>query len=66
MKPKFRLVLSQCIENGVERGLNRAFKHHDNPDRTYIAECIENCVMGEIYEWFDFPDEVINHSSDYN
>lgn len=66
MKPKFRLVLAQCIENGVERGLTRAYKYNDNPDQNYISECINDCIMGEIYEWFDFSDEVNNNTSDHN
>ena len=31
MKPKFRVILEQAIEEGVRRGYHRAFKHVENP-----------------------------------
>ena len=55
MTPKFNLVLEQCIEVGITRGYNQAHKHNDNPTQQYVEECIYNCIMGELYEWFEFP-----------
>ena len=54
MKAKLRPLLEQCIENGAARGWHRAHKHVENPSREAILECIEDCIMSEIYEWFDF------------
>lgn len=57
MKPKFRVVLDQAIEEGVKRGYRRAFKHNDSPREDEILTSIEDCVMSAIYEYFTFDDE---------
>ncbi len=53
MTPKFVPVLEMCIENGLAYGYRRAFKHHDNPTEEEMTEQIRQCIMHEIYEWFD-------------
>ena len=58
MKVKMRVILEQAIEAGVRRGYRRAFKHVESPTEESICEHIEECVMGEIYEYFSFEDEV--------
>jgi archaeosine-15-forming tRNA-guanine transglycosylase len=58
MRPKFRVILEMAIEEGVRRGYSRAFKHVENPSEGSIIEHIEDAVMGSIYEYFDFDDEV--------
>lgn len=55
MKPKFYPLLQQCVEVGITRGYNMATKHNEEPPQSYIEECIYNCIMGELHEWFDFP-----------
>ena len=57
MTPKFRVILDQAISEGVLRGYRRAFKHNENPTEETIIETIEDCVMGSLYEYFDFPEE---------
>jgi len=57
MKPKIRVILEMAIESGVRRGYHRAFKHIDNPTEVSICEHIEECVMGEIYEYFSFEED---------
>jgi hypothetical protein len=54
MKPKFRVILEQAIEEGVLRGYRRAFKHNEDPSEEVICENIEECVMSQIYEYFEF------------
>jgi hypothetical protein len=54
MKPKFLPVLEMCIENGLTYGYRRAFKHDDKPTEEMITEQIRQCIMHELYEWFDF------------
>lgn len=54
MKPNTYHVLSHCIEQGVQFGLNRAFKHDDNPTREVIEEHLERELMNAIHEWFTF------------
>jgi len=56
MKPKFRVILDQAIEEGVRRGYRRAFKHNENPSEEVICDTIEDCVMSQIYEYFEFSD----------
>lgn len=58
MKPKIRVILEQAIEQGVRRGYRRAFKHSDSPSEEHILSIIEDCVMGEIHEYFSFDEEV--------
>ena len=57
MTPKFRVILDQAISEGVLRGYRRAYKHVENPTEEAICEQIEDCVMGSLYEYFDFPNE---------
>jgi hypothetical protein len=57
MKPKFRVILNQAIEEGVLRGYRRAFKHNEDPSEEVICENIEECVMSQIYEYFTFDEE---------
>ena len=58
MKPKIRVILEQAIEAGVRRGYHRAYKHTDDPSDEAVINTIEDCVMGEIYEYFTVEDEV--------
>ena len=57
MKPKFRVILSQAINEGTRRGYHRAFKHNEDPSEEVICETIEECVMSAVYEYFTFSDE---------
>ncbi len=57
MKPKFRVILDQAIEEGVLRGYRRAFKHNEYPSEEVICETIEECVMSAIYEYFTFDED---------
>ena len=57
MKPKFRVILDQAINEGVLRGYRRAFKHNEDPSEEIICETIEDCVMSSLYEYFTFPNE---------
>jgi len=57
MKPKFRVILNQAIEEGVLLGYRRAFKHNEDPSEEIICDTIEECVMSQIYEYFTFDEE---------
>jgi hypothetical protein len=57
MKVKEYNVLVDCIERGVEYGMNRAYKHSETPTRAYINEQIADAVLLEISEYFDFDNE---------
>jgi hypothetical protein len=51
--PKTYLLLDRCIEDGINYGYQRAFKHTDTPDETWIKTQIYQAVMNEISEWFE-------------
>ena len=57
MKVKTLVILEQAINEGVTRGYRRAFKHIENPTEESICDHIEECVMGQIHEYFTFEDE---------
>jgi archaeosine-15-forming tRNA-guanine transglycosylase len=57
MKPKFRVILDQAIEEGVKRGYRRAFKHIEDPTEESICQHIEECVISSLYEYFTFEKE---------
>lgn len=56
MKAKEYNLIAQCVENGVMLGWNRAHKHNDEPDPQQIRDAIEQAVLNEICEWFDFEE----------
>lgn len=58
MQAKTRVILEMAIEAGVQRGWRLAHKHVENPEEHAIIERINDAVMGEIYEYFSFDDEV--------
>ena len=56
MKPKFHKILEMAVEQGVSYGYRRAHKHVDDPTEESICDHIEECVMGQIYEYFTFEE----------
>lgn len=50
-------VLEMCISEGITYGLNRAYKHTDNPKRDYIMQCIEDEITTALHEWFIFEEK---------
>ena len=63
MKPRFRTVLDTAIEDGVTRGIHRAYKHVDNPTQEQIIASVEEAVMSSLWEWFDMEDEHVDNLS---
>jgi len=56
MKPKFRVILEQAIEEGVRRGYRQAYKYVDNPTEESLKTHIEEAVMSAMYDYFSFDD----------
>lgn len=54
MKPNFNKVLDEALTLGVGYGVNRAFKHTNNPDPEQIKQQVLDAVWTELYEWFEF------------
>jgi len=57
MKPREYLLMEECVEQGVQYGVMRAFKHNDAPDTGAICEAVVQAVMNEIAERWDFDDD---------
>ena len=53
--PKVYQLLERCVEDGVDYGYMRAHKHCDAPTEASLKDNIQQAVMNEICEWFDFP-----------
>lgn len=56
MTPKFYELLERCIEDGLELGWNRAHKHSDCPNKLTLCDEQRVAILGQIHEWFDFPE----------
>ena len=56
MKVKEYTVLSDCVERGVQLGMNRAYKHTDFPTNDQLMSTMFDAVLSEICEYFDFDD----------
>lgn len=47
-------IVSDAVERGVQRGMTRAYKHTNDPSSDYIADQVEQAVLGELCEVLDF------------
>ena len=53
---KFNLI-SECIENGIMTGWNRAHKHTSAPTEDDIKTCMQNEIIYFICEAFYFEEK---------
>lgn len=56
LKANTYAVLEECIEIGIDGGMNRAYKHTDNPTEEQIKEELLRYIMLQICEKFKFDD----------
>jgi hypothetical protein len=56
MQVNTRAVLERCIDNGIQAGLRRAYKHVETPTQETIAECIDMYIWLELMDYFLFPE----------
>jgi hypothetical protein len=63
MKAKEYNLITQCVETGVMLGWNRAHKHDATPEDEAIRNAIEQAVLNEICEWFDFEEVTTNDNN---
>ena len=49
-------LLARAIEEGCTIGLNRARKYDDKPEYEAVRDAIEEAVLSEVCELFDFGD----------
>lgn len=54
VRVKTYALLSECVTRGIDRGIARAHKHTETPSAEHLREQIENAVLAEICEWFEF------------
>lgn len=54
MTPNTLKILELCIETGLQLGWTRAHKHTDTPNNTDVLYQQFDCIMTEIYDYFDF------------
>jgi len=47
-------VLEECIKIGIDGGINRSFKHTDDPSHEYIKEQVLHYIMLQVCEKFKF------------
>ena len=47
-------VLADAVNQGIERGWHRAYKHADKPSESDIKEAVEIAVIDAICEYFVF------------
>jgi hypothetical protein len=57
MKTKDLKVLEMAINNGIDAGMNSAFKHNDAPTRGAVANAIHLQIMQQMDEWFFFDQD---------
>ncbi len=63
MKAKEYNLIAHCVETGVMLGWNRAHKHTGTPDPEAIRDAIEQAVLNEICEWFNFEEVKTNDNN---
>lgn len=56
MRAKTRVLIEQCIEDGIRLGYQRAYKHTDKPAIEDVWAMQEREVMMQIDEWFEFDE----------
>jgi len=59
MQVNTRAVLERCIENGIQAGLRRAYKHTNTPTQETITDCIDRYIWLELDDYFLFPETPI-------
>lgn len=60
LSPRVGVVLQTAIEDGVNYGYHRVFKHNDSPSEQEIKDSIAWYVEQSIYEWFEVNDDSKN------
>lgn len=53
MKPKFRPIFEQCLEEGVRFGYRRAHKHVEAPHIDAITEAIVTEIFNSLDTYFE-------------
>jgi hypothetical protein len=54
MTPNHYAIITECVDIGTRRGVQRAFKHTDDPSLDQIEQAVHDAVMLEICEKYYF------------
>ena len=54
MIPNNYAIITECVDIGCRRGVQRAFKHTDDPTLDQIEQAAKDAVMLEICEKYHF------------
>ena len=57
LKVKTRKLLEECVERGVTRGIEYAFKNDDTPSRFSIEQFVNSEISCEFNEYFYWDDD---------
>lgn len=57
MRPRMYDILGMAVEEGIDYGWARAFKHDDDPADDRIKSEIAQAIMNEVCNYFSFDDE---------
>lgn len=49
-------IVSRAVEEGVQYGYSRSFKHTDNPDKEVMIDTIYQAVMNALCEVIKFDE----------
>jgi len=52
-------ALCRAVEEGCRYGWRHAYKHTSTPDVNTVEQNVVDGVLGEICEYFDFSDDVV-------
>jgi hypothetical protein len=57
MKAKIKVIMDKAIDEGVDYGLHRSYKHTDKPDRSHMHGEIVNAIWLALEEVIEFEEE---------
>ena len=55
MRANHYAIITECVDIGTRRGVQRAFKHTEDPTLDQIEQAVHDAVMLEICEKYYFP-----------
>ena len=59
LEPNYYAIISRAVEEGVDSGYRRAYKHNDSPEEDTIKDEIHSAVINALTEVLQFaPKEV--------
>lgn len=50
-------IIAEAVDDGIELGWQRAYKHQDHPPVKHIQQCVYDAVMLNLSEIMIFPED---------